>query len=130
MASFGNAYSVYESFKAGASLKTTTAQFLGVELSAANTALITSSTTACGIGVVVSDNDSNSESVSVIVQGIARIYTNDTITAGGAVALNAAGQAIPFTTDTAMNVLGLARDTSAATGTMIEIYVNPQFVKK
>jgi len=126
MSSYGNAYSRKETFKIAANALTSTCQFYIAELTAEKTAGVCSSAGAQPIGVIISQNDSNTKAQTLITSGIARVYANDTITAGAVVATDASGRAIPFAT-TSSNILGLARNCSDDTGTMIEVEINPMY---
>lgn len=129
MAAHANAYTVYESFKAGSSALTSTAQFKVAYLSAAKTASIMNTSSSIPIGVIVSYPSASTDVISVCTRGICRVYCNDTITAGNPVCADSSGRIIPFSGATAstQHILGLAREAAAATGTYIEVDVNVQY---
>jgi len=86
-----------------------------------------SATTDIIAGVTVDQATKSNQAVPVAVSGIAKVYCNDTISAGGLVMTNAAGQGIPFVEGTAgVYVLGVCLNDVNATGTLAEVLLRPQ----
>ncbi len=97
-----------------------------VRVSAANTVALASATTDVLMGITQDNANSSNQAVPVAVSGIARLYCNDTISAGGLVTTDATGRGIPAVVNTAgVNVIGVCLDTVSATGTIAQILVNP-----
>jgi hypothetical protein len=110
------------SFKQGDSISA----YRIVRVSGANTVAACTATTDIIVGVTQDSANSSSQCVPVAVSGVAKVYCNDTIAAGGLVMTNSAGQAIPFAElTTGVYVLGICLDTVSATGTIANVLVNP-----
>ena len=77
-------------------------------------------------GVTVDEATKSNQAVPVAVAGIAKVYCNDTITAGGAVMTDGSGRAIPaVATTSGVYALGICLNTVSATGTLAEVLINP-----
>lgn len=97
-----------------------------VKLNGANAVSVTDTTTNVPVGVSQDEALAASQGVPVAVSGVARLYCNDTIAAGGLIMTNAAGQGVPAVATTAgVYVIGVCLDTVSATGTIARVLVNP-----
>jgi len=77
-------------------------------------------------GVSQDEATKSNQGIPVAVSGIAKVYCNDTITAGALVMSNGAGQAVPAVATTAgVHALGVCLDTVSATGTLAQVLINP-----
>lgn len=102
----------------------------GVYISAAHTVAYPSGGTDLPIGVTIDDVSETTQGIAVATAGaIAKLFFNDTVAAGGLVALDTAGRGVPYvegstTTDNAYVgvLLGAA---VAATGTIAEVFIQP-----
>lgn len=115
-----------ESFK----LTSTLSAYRIVTISAENTVAYADTTTDNPIGVTANDVKDTNEAIPVITHGRARLLFNDTVAAGALVGVDGSGRGIPLAgaTVTAQHfaVGRLIGAAVAATGTVAEIYVNPQ----
>lgn len=98
-----------------------------VRVSSADTVALATAATDFPLGVTTDNANSSNQRVPVAVAGIARVYCNDTIAAGGLVQSDAAGRAVPASATTAgVYALGvLVGPAVSATGTLAEILVRP-----
>lgn len=104
----------------------------GVYVSGANTVAYPAAATNLPIGITNDDVQDTNQAISVVTGGITKLQFNDTVAVGGLVALNIAGQGIPFVaggTTTVNNAyIGLLVDAAvAATGTIANVLVKPGF---
>lgn len=96
-----------------------------VRVSAAHTVAACSAATDIIVGVTVDEATKSNQAVPVAVSGIAKVYCNDTFTAGALVKTDASGRAVPFAESTAgVYVLGVMLDTVSATGAIAEVAIN------
>jgi len=80
-------------------------------------------------GVSQDEATKSNQAVPVAIGGIAKVYCNDTFTAGELMASNGAGQAVPHASVTAGSyVIGVCLDTVSATGTLAQVKINPKHV--
>lgn len=97
-----------------------------VNLSASGTVTLADTTTDGLIGVTVDEATAANQAVPVAVSGIAKVYCNETMTAGTLVTTNATGMAVPAVASTAgVAVLGRIVDEVDATGTIARVLINP-----
>lgn len=119
-----------ESFKV---LTTLTAQRVVMHNSTAHTVLYPDTTGVLPLGVTLDDVKDTTGSIPVQVNGKAKLFFNDTVTAGKLVGFDTSGRGVPFTpnvTTTGLTlpsgVIGTLIDASvAATGTIAQILINP-----
>jgi hypothetical protein len=98
-----------------------------VRVSGVQTVALCSATTDIIIGVTADDANKSTQSVPVIVSGVAKVYMNDSVTAGALVMTDASGRGIPFVEGTAgVYSLGVALQTVNATGAIAEVLVQPR----
>lgn len=77
-------------------------------------------------GVTVDEATKSNQAVPVAVNGIAKVYMNDTLAAGALIMSDASGRGIPAVATTAgIYVLGVCLNTVSSTGTLAEVLVNP-----
>ena len=77
-------------------------------------------------GVTTDEATKSNQAIAVAVDGIAKVYCNDTISAGGLVMTNGAGQGVPAVATTAgVYALGICLNTVSATGTLAEVLIRP-----
>jgi hypothetical protein len=116
---------ICESFKVGATLA---AQRI-VAISAADTVGYPAAATTQPIGVTRDTVKDTNQAIPVQVIGRAKVFFNDTCAAGGLVAADASGRAVPHVDTTAGSyVIGrLVGPAVSATGTIGEILVMPFF---
>jgi len=95
----------------------------------ANTVKVPASASEVALGITVDTVLDTTASIPVAIGGIAKLYFNDTCTAGGLVASNAAGQGVPHVNVTAGSyVIGtLIGPSVAATGTIADVLIQPIF---
>lgn len=88
-----------------------------------------SAATVCPIGITTDDVKDTTTGIPVAVGGIAKLYFNDTVAAGGLVAADSSGRGVPHADTTAGSyVIGhLIGPAVAATGTIAEVLINPFF---
>ena len=86
-----------------------------------------SATANLPIGVTVDDVLDTTGAIAVQVNGIAKVFFNDTVTSGARVSSDSSGRGVPFTaaTATAGYCGTLLGPSVAATGTIAEILINP-----
>lgn len=98
----------------------------GVYISGANTVAYPNTNTALPIGITNDDVLDTNQAISVVTGGITKLQFNDTVAAGGLVALDTNGLGIPATTsETACYVGVLVGAAVAATGTIANVFVQP-----
>ena len=103
-----------------------TAYRLARVTSTPNTVALCSATTDIIIGVTLDDASSANQGVAIAVNGINKLYMNDTCASGALVMTDASGRGIPATANTAgVYVVGVCLNTVSATGTLAEVLVNP-----
>lgn len=96
-----------------------------VQISAANTVAHATASGAI-IGITTDAPRDTTSAVPVAVSGIAKLFMNDTVAAGGLVTSDASGRGVPFTAATASaGYVGRCLDTVSATGTIARILVQP-----
>lgn len=95
----------------------------------ANTVKYPAAVSEVALGVTADTVLDTTGSIPVYIGGIAKIYFNDTVTAGGLVAADASGRGVPHVNVTAGSyVIGtLIGPTVAATGTIAEVLIQPIF---
>lgn len=95
----------------------------------ANTVKVPASASELPAGITTDTVLDTTNSIPVGVNGIRKLYFNDTVTSGAYVASNNAGQGVPHVNVTAGSyVVGvLVGPTVAATGTIADVLVNPHF---
>ena len=95
----------------------------------ANTVKYPAAASEVAIGVTADTVLDTTGSIPVYIGGIAKIYFNDTCAAGGLVAADSSGRAVPHVNVTAGSyVIGsLIGPTVAATGTIAEVLIQPIF---
>lgn len=106
-----------------------------VAISAANTVAYPANNQALPIGVTIDTVKDTTASIPVQVQGIAKLYFNDTVSAAGVVSSDSSGRGIPFVlanTTTALTLasafLGvLVGPAVAATGTIADVLIMPGY---
>jgi hypothetical protein len=89
------------------------------------------------LGVTIDDVKDTTSSIPVQVNGVAKLFFNDTVTSGLLVAFDTSGRGIPFTpgvTTTALTIttgiIGtLVGPTVAATGTIANVHLHPQLMR-
>lgn len=97
-----------------------------VRVSGSHTVALASATTDVLFGITQDNAGSSTQAVPVAVHGIAKVYCNDTVTAGGLLTTDASGRAVPATANTAgVYVIGVCLDTVSATGTIASVLVHP-----
>lgn len=103
----------------------------GVYISAANTVAYPSGVTNLPIGITIDDVTETNQGIAVAGAGaIAKLYFNDTVSAGGLVAVDTSGRGIPFsaagTTTSSNAYIGvLVGAAVGATGTIANVYIQP-----
>lgn len=107
MSIYANADTERISFIAGDNIKTSTSQYKICGITASMTVSVVNTTTAYKniIGVVDSFQSSGSEVVSVVVSGLAKVFTVISCTAGDPLVSNSTGVATPFTSYTITAVI-------------------------
>lgn len=97
--------------------------------STAQTVKVPASASERPLGITVDTVLDTTNSIPVVIAGIAKLYFNDTCTTGNMVASNSAGQGVPHVDVTAgsYTVGVLIGPTVAATGTIAEVLVQPMF---
>lgn len=97
--------------------------------STAQTVKVPASASELPMGITVDTVLDTTNSIPVVIAGIAKLYFNDTCATGNMVASNNAGQGVPHVDVTAGSyVVGvLIGPTVAATGTIAEVLVRPMF---
>lgn len=121
------------SFKAGGDLDTTTSDFQPVRVNSANSVLIANSTTHKVIGVLQRrPNAGTGASCNVRLFGVSKLTMNDTCTAGDIIVAGSGGPvrgtALSITAATSRFQIGVALDSSAITGTIINVMVKPDVI--
>jgi hypothetical protein len=97
--------------------------------STANTVKYPAAVSECPIGITTDTVLETGSSIPVAIGGIAKLYFNDTVASGAFVAADSSGRGVPHTSVTAGSyIVGiLLGPTIAATGTIAEVLVLPQF---
>lgn len=95
----------------------------------ANTVKAAAAASDVALGVTADTVLETTNSIPVIVGGIAKVYFNDTVTSGGLVAADASGRGVPHVNVTAGSyVIGtLIGPSVSATGTIADVLVQPMF---
>jgi len=98
-----------------------------VYVSDVNTVAYLNTIASLPIGVTIDTVEDTTQAIPVQENGIARIYANDTFSAGDLVSGDASGRAIPYTAapGTATCFVGVALEACAATGTVVQVNINP-----
>lgn len=125
---------IVESFKV---LTTLSAYRCVAAAAAAYTVQYPADLRALPIGITVDTVKDTVSCIPVAMNGISRLYFNDTVTAGAIVASDTGGRGVPHvfaTTSTGATLasayLGiLAGATIAATGTVADVIINPGFLR-
>lgn len=122
-----------KSFKAGGDLNTTTSDWQPVYINSSSSVLIANSTTHKAIGILQNRPKSGTGSACwVRLGGTSKITINDTCTAGNTIVMGSGGAlrgtGLSITAATSRFVVGEALEASAASGTVIEILINPRVV--
>jgi hypothetical protein len=123
------------SFKVAATL--TAQRIVSAMSSTANTVEYPPAATVLPLGITVDDVKATTDAIPVQVNGIAKLYFNDTVTSGKLVASDSSGRGIPFTPavtttglTTPTGIVGvLVGPTIALTGTVAEVLINPQLMR-
>ena len=99
-----------------------------VRVSAGDTVALCTATTDIILGVTTDNANAANQRVPVAIGGIARVYCNDSIAAGGWVMTDASGRGVPASVNTAgIYVVGVLLGPKVnATGAIAEILVKPQ----
>ena len=100
-----------------------------VKVSAANTVALTDTTTSVPFGITQDNSNAANQYVPVAVAGIARVYCNDSIAAGGAFMTDATGRAVPYVAASTGNyMVGVNVGPKVnATGAIAEVLIRPLF---
>jgi len=119
-------------------LTTLTAQRVVAAVSGtANTVQYPESTQKLPLGITIDDVKDTNQAIPVQMNGLAKLYFNDTVTSGQLVAFDTSGRGIPFTpalTSTGLTlptgVIGTLVDaTVAATATIAQVAIFPQLMR-
>jgi len=116
-----------QSFK----VATTLSAYRGVYVSAAHTVAYVNAATSLPVGITIDDVKDTNQGIPVAVSGaITKLYFNDTVAAGGLVAIDSSGRGIPFaaaaTSTTQNHYVGVLIGAAvAATGTIAQVMVQP-----
>jgi hypothetical protein len=124
MAFIGNADTVKRSYVAGSTAKTTTSQYMACYISAADTVSVVNTTTAHPVGIIDSYQSAGSETVRVVVNGLAKAYANASVAAGSLVTCVDGGKVATAGATITAYILGRA-ESNASTNGAITIFVNP-----
>lgn len=122
-----------KSFKAGGDLNTTTSDFQPVRINSSGSVMIANSTTHKAVGVLQNRPKAGTgASCWVRSGGYTKITMNDTCTAGDTILTGSGGPVrgtgLSITAATSRFVIGTAVEASAATGTIIELLINPTVI--
>lgn len=100
-----------------------------VRVTSADTVALTSALTDVPFGVTQDNANASTQAVPVAIAGIARVYCNDSIAAGGLVGTDATGRGIPYVViSTGSYYVGILIGPKVnATGAIAEILVRPGF---
>lgn len=120
-----------KSFKAGADLNTTTTQWRPAYINSGSSVNIANTSTLIAVGVIQNKPKTGTgSSVWVRSVGFTKLYMNDTCSAGDTIVTGSGGAVrgtgLSITAATSRFVIGRAIEASAATGTIIELFLNPQ----
>ena len=93
-----------------------------------HTAIYPAAVTAPQVGISINEVTDTNQAISVQVNGIAKVYMNDTCAAGDLIAGDSSGYGKKHVDSTAGSyVVGQALEASAATGTVIQVLIQPRF---
>ena len=100
-----------------------------VRVTSANTVALTSALTDVPFGVTLDSANSTNQYVPVAIAGIAKVYCNDSIAAGGLVGTDATGRGVPYVViSTGSYFVGINIGPKVnATGALAEILIRPTF---
>lgn len=108
---------------------TTLGAYRVVYISAANTVAYLNTVTSVPVGMTIDAVLDTNQAIPVQGDGIARGTANDTFSAGDLVTGDSNGKLVPFTAVTAPSYcVGVAAEACAATGTVVQIKVQPDAV--
>jgi hypothetical protein len=98
-----------------------------VKLSASQTVALMNNATTLPVGVTTDDVKDTNQAIPVAVSGIAKVYMNDTCSAGALVMSDANGLGVPAVANTAgIYVVGMVVSGAvSATGTLADVLLNP-----
>lgn len=109
-------------------LTTLLAQRIVALSSTPHTAIYPAALTSPMVGVTLDTVLDTTSALPVRVSGIAKVYMNDTCTAGDLIAGDSSGYGKKHVDTTAGSyVVGQALEASAATGTVIQVLIQPKF---
>ena len=118
--------SIVESFN----VLTTLAAYRVVSLdtSASNTVVFPPSSLRPQIGITIDTVRDTTGSVPVAIAGVAKLFFNDTISAGALVSADTSGRGIPYVDVTAgAAFIGMVVQTVSATGTIADVVIHSGF---
>lgn len=100
-----------------------------VRVNSANLVAACSASTDVPFGITQDNSNAATQYVPVAIAGIARVYVNDSIVAGGAFMTDSVGRAIPYVAASTGNyMVGLNIGPKCnATGALAEVLVRPLF---
>jgi len=118
------------STKAGADLNTTTSDWEPVYVNSSNSVLIANSITHRVVGILQRRPKAGTGSAcNVRMLGLSKLTVHDTCTAGDMIMIGSGGAvratAVSNTAATLRSMIGRALDASAASGTVIDVFLNP-----
>ena len=95
----------------------------------ANTVKVPANATEMPLGITTDTVLDSNLAIPVAIEGIAKLYFNDTVTSGAYVASNNAGQGVPHVNTTVGSaVVGILIGPSvAATATIADVLINPHY---
>lgn len=109
-------------------LTTLLAQRIVAPSSTPHTAIYPAALTSPMIGITTDTVLDTTGSIPVAIDGIAKLYMNDTCAAGDLIAGDSSGYGKKHVDTTAGSyVVGIALEASAATATVIQVLVQPKF---
>lgn len=109
-------------------LTTLAAQRIVAVSSTPQTAIYPAALTSPMIGISLDNVTDTNQAIPVVVGGIAKLYINDTCAAGDLIAGDSSGYGKKHVDTTAGSyVVGKALVASAATGTVIQVLIQPHF---
>lgn len=112
------------SFKVGSTL--TAQRVVSAVAGTANTCQYPATVTSFPLGITVDDVKNTGEAIPVQMNGIARLYFNDTCAAGALVGFDTSGRGVAAATTTMAAIGVLVGATVALTGTIAEVAIFPQ----
>lgn len=93
-----------------------------------HTAIYPAGLTSPMVGISIQEVTDTNQSIPVQVDGIAKVYMNDTCAAGDLIAGDTSGMGKKHVDTTAGSyVVGQALEACAATGTVIQVLIQPKF---